>query len=390
MRQGIDSVLDQCLTDVLSGEATVEECLAEHPDQAPVLRSLVEIAVQVRQLDRPRMEAGAQEAGRRRMLAALAQRRRRQGAQVPAVSRWTREVVSFIRVQSEASLGRSRPALRSALAAAILLVLLLAPGFVSQNVRGLVVAQQARLTSPGGVVEVQKGPDGAWQQAGSGLLVGPGFRIRTGDLSGATLSFFDGSVTRLAPGTDVTVTQLSSRRDGFEEVVVLYQWAGETRNSVARLPDAASRFEIHTSTVLAIVHGTEFTVGVTADDGTQVSVTEGVVEVVGQVSTVMLTSGQMTSAESGDLQDLSVTSMGEMDDSPRLGAVVGEPERSEQMQRQERPPRGQRPAHAQTAQHPEQPQHPEKPEHPEHPEKPQHPEHPEHPEKPERPKGRDK
>ncbi len=69
-----DTALDECLALVRAGD-DIETCLARYPSHASRLRPLLELAADVRALAPPAPAAAAREAGRARMLNALAQKR---------------------------------------------------------------------------------------------------------------------------------------------------------------------------------------------------------------------------------------------------------------------------------------------------------------------------
>lgn len=66
----LDSILDECLERMSRGEA-LEACLASYPDQEEELRSLLIVAQDVSQLEPPKTNPQAIEAGRQRMFTAL-------------------------------------------------------------------------------------------------------------------------------------------------------------------------------------------------------------------------------------------------------------------------------------------------------------------------------
>ncbi len=70
----IADLLDQCLTRIERGEATVESCLAAYPEHAAELRPLLMTATAVRSVDVPDPSASAQARIRARVLAAAAPR----------------------------------------------------------------------------------------------------------------------------------------------------------------------------------------------------------------------------------------------------------------------------------------------------------------------------
>ncbi len=367
MRKDIHNILDECLRELQTGRATLDECMAAHPTEAAVLRPLLQVAEEVCLVEKPQARLVAFEMGKRRMLAALAERQRGQLRRTQPLFRRVADGVSLFTQQSRLGMREGRPVLRMAVAAAALLLVLLTPGLVSQSLRGIVVGREAVLVEAVGLVEIQVGGGTEWQSAVSGQVIVAGDRIRTGESSAATLSFFDGSTTSVGSRGEVAVSQLASRRDGFAEVIVLQQWAGQTYNTVRALPDAASRFRVETPTAVAAVLGTEFSIEVGADGGTEVMVVEGLVEVAGNGDVILVSAGQVATVEPP--QPMAAGSGQEGEQGLGLGKWEGG----------ERPGRGVRPPQAV---HPVQPDLPEDPDDTggtDGRERPEHPEHPEHP-----------
>lgn len=74
-----------------------------------------------------------------------------------------------------------------------------------------------------------------------------GQRVRTGALSSATITFFDGSQATLGPQSEISLDELNAQRaaDGFR-TVVMTQWLGEGEHQVAFRNDGGSRYEVKT------------------------------------------------------------------------------------------------------------------------------------------------
>lgn len=391
MSDHIDRVLDDCLTELIGGAASVEDCLSRYPERADDLRPLLEVAVQVHALELPKMRAVASMAAKRQMLLALSDKERhlRQAPRsLPAVAS------GFFALLGQA--GKRKEQRRGTLligaAAAIMVVMLtLVPGVLVEMGRYGVVGQAAVVAEVVGMVEVQHQPVAVWRPVTSDTVLTSGYRIRTGGLSAATVRFFDGSTTILGADTEIAFTELNSRRDGSGRRVVLYQRQGQTQNQVQKLADAGSLFEIDTPTAVAVVHGTEFQVDVATDGATSVSVIEGRVGVTADGATQFLAAGQFASilppftepitaptatlvptpeAEPYNRSELAQVATPTPTTTPQPTAaadVAEEPEGPEDVGK------------------PDHPQHPAHPEHPEHPEHPATPEHPEPPEKPDKP-----
>jgi hypothetical protein len=147
-----------------------------------------------------------------------------------------------------------------------------------------------------GLVEVQ-GDDGIWRKAGAGLTVRAGERLRTGALSSALLTFYDGSQARLGPDTEISVEELDARLEGGPRIVALTQWSGDTEHTVAPAYAASSRYQVHTPSASGVAKGTVFRVRVGENQAAYFSVDEGVVAVTGQEVTVEVGAGQTTVVE---------------------------------------------------------------------------------------------
>ncbi len=295
MKHHLDDILDNCLAELLAGGVSVEECLSRYPEDANSLRPLLEMALQARGLELPEMGSAASGAAKRRMMAALDEKQLHE-------LRFPLSLRGFVaRVGSSLSgPGRGEAPLRGTLLVTAAMALALAlltilPGALLEVGRYDVVARTAVLADVAGVVEIQKGPGGDWGRASAGIVLDSGYHVRTGSLSSVSLMFFDGSRTVLSSGTEVSLTELSSRRDGAAKTLILNQLVGQTDNQVAEMVDAASRFEVRTPTTVAVVHGTEFSVNVAQDGTTSVSVREGAVGVTIDGSTEVLGAGQFAS-----------------------------------------------------------------------------------------------
>lgn len=145
-----------------------------------------------------------------------------------------------------------------------------------------------------GLVSVQK-PDGTWEQMSYLSSVAAGSRVRTGPLSSASLTFYDGSVAKLGPDSEVSLDTLNALRPeaGFR-TVVLTQWQGSSSHDVAFRNDGGSRYEVKSPTGTGIARGTTFGVVVLPDLTSRYTVLEGRVDVTSINVTVVVMAGQLT------------------------------------------------------------------------------------------------
>lgn len=301
MKQNLIEALDKSLTLLQSGQATLGECLVRYPDHASDLRPLLETAIEVQSAPRLTSRSTAFAEGKHRMLQTLAEKKRRQPVSLSIFSRYAGWMETLFGKKERMTMQKRTPVFQLAMAGATILVLLIAGGFTLRFWLSTAVAQTATLADVSGVVQVLPAGTDAWQLAEPGSRITPGDSIRTGASSAVTLAFFDGSATTLDAETEVTVSQLFSRRDGHDKIIILHQWVGRTRNRVQRLLDPASRFEIETPTAVTAVRGTEFTVEVMPNGATRVAVDEGLVEVAAQGTTVELQPGEATTVQPDSL-----------------------------------------------------------------------------------------
>jgi hypothetical protein len=282
-KPALDDALAECLSLLERGEATLEGCLARYPELADELRPLLLVALRLREgpVASPSPAVVAQ--GRRRLMEKLAeeQARRAEGR-----LRLAWGTVPF-----------GAP-LRLALWVTTALAVFVIGAWLMRTWMASPVAGAAELVAVDGAVEVLPAGSDAWVPAALGADIRPGDRIRTGRAAQALLAFFEGSTTTVAPETEVTVQQLSARRNGEGRTVVLYQARGETTHQVEPA-GADARFEVVTPVAVAAVHGTRFAVRVQPDEVTYVVVESGVVSVRAQEVSLAAREGQEVIVEPG-------------------------------------------------------------------------------------------
>jgi hypothetical protein len=151
--------------------------------------------------------------------------------------------------------------------------------------------QHAVVQAARGVVEVQN-KAGTWAAVKDGQRLAAGQRVRTGALSSAVLSFYDGSRARLGPNSEVSVDELDAQASG-PRVIVLTQWIGDSDHDAAHSDDPASRYEVRTPSGAGAAKGTAFHVSVTVVS-VRFDVDEGAVAVTNLDVTVIVVAGQTT------------------------------------------------------------------------------------------------
>lgn len=289
----LDEALDKSLA-LLERGRTPEDCLERFPEYTEELLPLLEVAAYVRHVAPPLPSPTRRANGKQRMLEALAQKkaaRRGLGAQLRD---WF-ETLFEGRAEQEIDVRRL---LRSAAAAAAVVVLIAVGAVAIRSWRGMMVQQEAVLTSQRGLVEVLPSGADAWMPVSEAILVEAGDRIRTGAEGFAQLTFFDGSITALRSEAELSIARMASQRSGGEKRIVLHQWLGEAYNQVQPLIDDDSRFSVETASAVVSVRGTAFTLIVEPDGGTRLQVHEGTIEVRTREASVLVSGGEEIQVES--------------------------------------------------------------------------------------------
>jgi len=126
-----------------------------------------------------------------------------------------------------------------------------------------------------GDVFVMKAGTNDWIEAGVGMSLEVGDTIKTGDDSGAEITFFDGSTIELEAGTQIEITSLDSSADTGATTITLIQTIGTTISRVTKLLDPASRYEVETPTGVVAVRGSAVEIYVIEDGTTWICNLEG-------------------------------------------------------------------------------------------------------------------
>ncbi len=188
--------------------------------------------------------------------------------------------------------------------------------------------QTAAVAAVEGVTEIQ-GEDGTWTAVGGIRTITAGQHVRTGPLSQATITFFDGSQASLSAHTEVSIDELDAQRPeaGFR-TVILTQHTGESHHNVQFRNDGGSRYEVKTPAGSGIARGTKFHVLVTPDLLARFAVTEGKVDVTGLSQTVSVIAGQLTTVVAGRAPEspvFRITGEGEVNQIGTVWIIAGQP-----------------------------------------------------------------
>jgi VCBS repeat-containing protein len=134
-----------------------------------------------------------------------------------------------------------------------------------------------------GDVFVMKAGTDDWTEATVEMSLEVGDTIKTGDDSGAEITFFDGSTIELEAGTQIEITSLDSSPDTGAKTITLMQTIGTTISRVTKLVDPASSYAIETPSGVAAVRGSTMIVQIIFNDPNNEDVTVLVTSVEGQV-----------------------------------------------------------------------------------------------------------
>ena len=185
-----------------------------------------------------------------------------------------------------------------------------------------------------GDVSVMKAGTHDWIEAEVETRLGVGDTIKTGDDSGAEITFFDGSTMELEAGTQVEITALDVSPDTDVTTITLMQTIGTTIFRVTKFLDPASRYEVETSTGVVAVRGSAAETHVTEDGTTWTCNLEGNVWAAAQDVELQIPEGRCCIIRAGHPPELAwklavssttgggVTVPGEGDFAYEEGAVV--------------------------------------------------------------------
>lgn len=182
-----------------------------------------------------------------------------------------------------------------ALTGAVAFSAILVMGFVLFSLLTESPTLNATMTHIAGSVEVQVAGNPRWQQLEGGTELKAGDRIRSGIAAEATIQFPDDSIAILGENAQLAILQLTAPNRHGGQFVVLHQYLGQTEYDIQPQDPETSWFEVATSSANVTVVGTKFTVEVTEYQSTLVSVQEGIVEISGQESAIVLEAGQIAS-----------------------------------------------------------------------------------------------
>jgi len=157
--------------------------------------------------------------------------------------------------------------------------------------------------SEGDVFVMEAGTD-SWEEAQGGMSLEPGDSIKTGDDSGAEITFFDGSTMELEAGTEIEIVSLDIAADCSSTTITLEQTIGTTISRVTKLLDPASSYEVETPTGVAAVRGSVLVVTVGGNGTTLLTNQGGNIWAIAQGVELQIPEGQQCIIESGQPPEL--------------------------------------------------------------------------------------
>jgi FecR-like protein len=148
-------------------------------------------------------------------------------------------------------------------------------------------------------VSVARG-SGAYAPAATGATVQPGDSVKTDDKGRAAIQLPDGTLTRLASGTELTVSSAHFTKGGQLHDVKLLQKIGRTLSNVQHLVSGAS-FQVAGQSATASVRGTRFEVIVNKDGSMVVKLFEGQLDFDGKNHVHLVAPQQATADPQGNI-----------------------------------------------------------------------------------------
>ncbi len=136
---------------------------------------------------------------------------------------------------------------------------------------------------------------GAYAAATTGATVETGDGVKTDPKGRAAIQFPDGTLTRLASNTEMTLTSAHFAKDGNLHDVSIAQKVGRTFTNVQHLV-SGSTYKVSGQSATATVRGTKFEVYIKADGTMVVKLFEGQLDFVGK-NTVHLVAPQQATAD---------------------------------------------------------------------------------------------
>lgn len=182
----------------------------------------------------------------------------------------------------------------TAIVIALLIVSSLSVIFLYSYFTTPAIAQiSAKLRIVKGEVRVRENENIGWVRARNGAALGVGDSVRTLTSGLATVTYFEKSITRLSPNSEISLKETGQLKDRTRATrITLKQVFGKSWQRVEKQARNESRFEVETPAAVASVRGTVFRVDVEKSGKSIFYVFNGVVEIRARGKRVSLTSGE--------------------------------------------------------------------------------------------------
>ena len=172
------------------------------------------------------------------------------------------------------------------------LVILLASASVSCGGGSPCPSTLTILSIAEGDVFVLKAHTNDWIEATVQMELKVGDTIKTGNVSGAEITFFDGSTIELEAGTQIEILSLAVVCSTGVTTITLLQTIGTTISRVTALLDPASSYKVETPSGAAAVRGSVMVVTVGEDGTTWITNVEGNIWAIAQGVELPVPQGQ--------------------------------------------------------------------------------------------------
>src|SRR6202163_2727013 len=185
---------------------------------------------------------------------------------------------------------------RRVLIVLVLLILLVGGGIFWLNSSAqAAVSVSATLTVYQPIASLERGGSGTFNAASSGAMVQAGDSVSTDTKGRASIQLPDGTLTRLASDTEITLDAAHFTKTGTLHDAKLTEKIGRTLTSVQHLVSGAT-FQVGGQSAVASVRGTKFEVYVKADGTMIVKLFDGELDFDGK-NHVHLKAGQQATAD---------------------------------------------------------------------------------------------
>lgn len=175
---------------------------------------------------------------------------------------------------------------------ALIIVSIVYPAVFAETARAAQVS--ARLNIIAGDAQIMEKGSKNWTPAKDGTSLNEGDSVKTLDKSRAEIVFFEGSVTRLGPSTEVTIEKTAQAGDNQNSRdISLKVILGRTWHRVKKMFSSESRYEVKTATAVATARGTTFRVDVDVTGKSICYIVDGSVDVASM-------DGKVVNLENGD------------------------------------------------------------------------------------------